>query len=259
LTSLTRVTSDKVRGLWRLYLGLRPRTMRAIVELPRRGMRFFRDWQRFRRAGGKAMLRDIAPVVIETGAATQSGGGHYFFQDVWALHRLRQFGPREHHDFGSRLDGFTAQATAICSIFYYDIRPPGFELPRFIYREADLLHLPLEDQCLSSVSCLHVAEHVGLGRYGDKIDPEGAHKAFLELARVLAPGGQLLLSVPVGRDRVEFNAQRIWHPLLPIRLLSDLHLQEFSVVTDDDVFVEYAHPDDFAAHKYACGLYRFIR
>src|ERR1035437_9128085 len=75
-------------------------------------------------------------------------------------------------------------------------------LPSFQYRI----------KVLVSVSCLHVAEHIGLGRYGDPIDPLGTNKALLELQRVLAPGGVLLFSMPVGRERVEFNAQRIWDP-----------------------------------------------
>lgn len=55
-------------------------------------------------------------------------------------------------------------------------------------------------------------EHVGLGRYGDSLDPQGSVKAARELVRVLTPGGRLLLSTPVGRERVQFNAHRIFAP-----------------------------------------------
>ena len=57
-----------------------------------------------------------------------------------------------------------------------------------------------------------MAEHIGLGRYGDPLDPLGTRKAAAELQRVLAPGGQLLFSLPVGRPRVEFNAHRVHDP-----------------------------------------------
>jgi len=175
------------------------------------------------------------------------------------LRQLSRFKPLEHHDFGSRLDGFVAQATSICPIFYWDIRAPNFHLPDFSFRKADILHLPLEDRSLRSASCLHVAEHIGLGRYGDSLDPKGAQKALLELQRVVASGGQLLFSIPVGRERVEFNAQRIWNPMKAIDILGRLQLQEFSVVTDEDTFIENANPEEFVTQKFACGLYVFKR
>ena len=43
---------------------------------------------------------------------------------------------------------------------------------------------------------MHTLEHIGLGRYGDKVDPMGDIRAMNELARVTAPGGNLLIAVP---------------------------------------------------------------
>ena len=106
---------------------------------------------------------------------------------------------------------------------------------------------------------LHVAEHIGLGRYGDSIDPHGTEKALRRLQRILARGGQLLYSMPIGRERIEFNAQRIWEPCRPIETLSELRLVEFAVVTDGNEFVADANPEDFTNARYACGLYRFQR
>jgi SAM-dependent methyltransferase len=157
------------------------------------------------------------------------------------------------------LDGFSAQATAVCPVVYYDIRLPQFALPSLTFRKDDLLHLSLPDQSLSSMSCLHVAEHIGLGRYGDELDPLGTDKALVELSRVLAPAGQLLFSMPIGRERVEFNAQRIWNPLRIVEGFPDLSLEEFSVVTDDNIFIENSRPEEFTTQEYACGLYLFRR
>jgi hypothetical protein len=246
------------RGCWRLVCSGRAVGLRFLITGPTQTLRFFRDREQFRRLGGDVPFHEIAPK-FDDRADGQTGGGHYFYQDVWALRRLGEFGPTEHHDFGSRLDGFAAQATAICPVYYYDIRPPRSSLPRFTFRKADLLELDLSDQSLRSMSSLHVIEHIGLGRYGDQLDPKGAERALSELQRVLAPGGQLLLSMPIGRERVEFNAQRVWHPLHPIECLRELQLQEFSVVTDDDLFVERAQPEDFTDARYACGLYVLTR
>ncbi len=42
---------------------------------------------------------------------------------------------------------------------------------------------------VESLSCKHVIEHIGLGRYGDVLDPGGDLKAISELKRALAVGG----------------------------------------------------------------------
>lgn len=75
--------------------------------------------------------------------------------------------------------------------------------------KGDILKLPFDDNALQTLSCLHTIEHIGLGRYGDQINPNGYYEALMELQRVVAPGGHLILSMPVGQERVEFNAQRI--------------------------------------------------
>ncbi len=46
-------------------------------------------------------------------------------------------------------------------------------------------------------SCMHTIEHIGLGRYGDPLDAVGDQTALSELQRVVAPGGSLLIVVPV--------------------------------------------------------------
>ena len=248
-----------LRGAWRLYQPMRYARLRQQLRLPALYARFWRDWKAFNAAGGAARFEELAPTLFDRDPSSQTGGGQYFYQDVWALRRLKAFNPVEHHDIGSRFDGFVGQATAICPITCWDIRPPRFQLPDFHFREGSILALPLPDQSLSSLSCLHVAEHIGLGRYGDSIDPEGTRKAIKELARVLAPGGQLLFSMPIGRERVCFNSQRIWDPTRPPREAEGLRLLEFSVVTDDDQFVEHAAPEAYTNSEYACGLYRFTR
>jgi SAM-dependent methyltransferase len=60
-------------------------------------------------------------------------------------------------------------------------------------------------------------EHDGLGMYGDPIDPEGDLKAMQKMKRIVKPGGLLFLALPVGRDKVRFNAARVYGRLrLPL-------------------------------------------
>jgi SAM-dependent methyltransferase len=217
------------------------------------------DWKTFREAGGASAFAELSPQLFDGNPATQSGGGHYFYQDIWALRKLAELQPEVHYDVGSRLDGFVGQATAICPVVCYDIRTPGFQLPRLEFRLGSILDLPAASDSIRSLSCLHVAEHIGLGRYGDAIDPEGTEKALRELMRVVAPGGQLLFSVPVGRERVCFNAERIWHPEKPLEVLKGLRLIEFKAVSDGGEFLENVEPGDLANAAYSCGLYQFSK
>ena len=41
------------------------------------------------------------------------------------------------------------------------------------------------------MSCLHVAEHIGLGRYGENIDINGTKNAVEELQRILVKNANL--------------------------------------------------------------------
>jgi hypothetical protein len=106
-------------------------------------------------------------------------------------------------------------------------------------------------------SGLHVAEHVGLGRYGDPLDPDGTRKAAFELKRVVAPGGSLFFALPVGKPRLCFNAHRIHAAETICDYFSGLDLVEFSGVHDDGRFVEQVELSEFRQSKYACGMFWF--
>ena len=53
-------------------------------------------------------------------------------------------------------------------------------------------------------------DHDGLGRYGDPIAPDGDLLTMRLLLRTLAPGAKVLVSVPVGPDRIIWNLMRIY-------------------------------------------------
>jgi len=112
---------------------------------------------------------------------------------------------------------------------------------------------------VQSISCLHVAEHVGLGRYGDPLDPQGTQKAAYELTRVLAKGGQLYFSLPIGKPRVCFNAHRIHSPGQILEYFKGLKLVGFSGVTDFGRFAENIPPTDLENANYACGMFHFTK
>jgi predicted SAM-dependent methyltransferase len=154
---------------------------------------------------------------------------------------------------------FVVQLTALCPVLWVEYRPVDLGLERLETRQGDVTALPFRERSIPSLSCMHVVEHVGLGRYGDPLAPDGHERACGELARVLAPGGALFLSMPVGRPRVCFNAHRVLDPASVPGLVPELRLVEFSVVTTAGRFRELVRPEDYRGEDYACGLYWLAR
>ena len=119
------------------------------------------------------------------------------------------------------------------------------------------MDLPFPDDSIDSLSCLHVIEHIGLGRYGDPIDPSGSIKAALELQRIVSRGGNLFLSVPIGRERVCFNAHRVHSAMTVLKLFPELTLLEFSFVDDEGLYLEHQSVEAAIGLEYGCGLFHF--
>jgi SAM-dependent methyltransferase len=181
---------------------------------------------------------------------------HYLYQAVWAASKIEQSGVETHIDVGSDIR-FVSQLTTHLSTIFVDIRPAVVLLDRFTCVSGDLLALPFKTQSIQSVSCLHVAEHVGLGRYGDALNPQGTYLACRELARVLAPGGHLYFSLPVGKPGLYFNAHRVHAPAQVCAYFHDLKLFEFSLVDDLGHYHQNCSLEKADDARYACGLFSF--
>lgn len=238
------------------YLGLR--TIQAAAVLPG-FIRFLHDRRTYRSLPGAEPLRllDTFPKLGDR-LPTTPYDSHYLFQDTWAANRVAEYQPTRHVDVGSRVD-YACFLTAITSVAFVDIRPLTAPIERLEPIVGSILDLPFEDQSLESVSCLHVVEHIGLGRYGDPLDPSGSQRAIAELQRVVAPGGHLLFGTPVGRPRVCFNAHRIHDPRDLRDLFGELELVEFAGVDDAGEFRRHRRVEDLADQSYACGLFHLRR
>lgn len=205
-------------------------------------------------------IRDVYPILTERDGASGDVRGHYFHQDLWAARKVFERRPASHLDVGSRIDGFVAHLLTFMPVTVVDIRPleTGIEGLSFIQADATSLSM-IPEASVESLSSLHVVEHFGLGRYGDSLDPGAWRDAMRALARVLVPGGRLYLSVPIGRERVEFNAHRVFDPNRVLEVMSDLELVSFAAVDDVGDLQDPATPDNYSRARFACGLFEFSK
>ena len=185
---------------------------------------------------------------------------HYVLHTAWAARRLAQIKPTRHVDISSNLF-FVAACSTFVPIDFYDYRPANLKLDNVECRRGDLMALPFADASVPSLSCMHVVEHIGLGRYGDPLDPEGDLKAMRELARVVSIGGSLLYVTPVGRPRIQFNAHRIYSYEQIVSAFPGYELREFALIPDvnNGGWITNATPEQVNAQKYGCGCFWFQR
>jgi Caenorhabditis protein of unknown function, DUF268 len=186
---------------------------------------------------------------------------HYFLQDIWAARKIFHNQPEKHVDVGSRVDGFIAHLLSFRTVEVLDIRHLESPVNGMTFRQADLMNTATVPTAVyDSVSCLHALEHFGLGRYGDPVDPDGHVKGLQSLIQMLKPGGTLILSVPIGQERVEFNGHRIFNPETIVQLACpSLQLQQFSYIDDQGILHEDVSTQDVPTLVYGCGLFEFCK
>lgn len=203
-------------------------------------------------------IRDFLPCLGEKVSYT-SFDRHYVYHTAWAMRKVKQINPFVHIDVASSLY-FCSLLSAFVPVKFYDYRPPALELDNLKVEYGDLLNLPFKFGEVKSLSCMHTIEHIGLGRYGDSIDPEGDKKAMRELARVIAPGGSLLFVVPVGKPKIIFNAHRIYSFEMIREMFTSFLLREFSLIPErkGGILVN-ASAERVAKEKYGCGCFWFIK
>lgn len=253
----------KLRNVHRFlaFLGFDPqRLIRNIGGLPG----FIKDIVAYTQGSPQSPFRvttrDLWPILNERKQPAGITRGAYFHQDLWAARKIFHRHSTRHWDIGSRIDGFIAHLLVFMPVTVIDIRniESGIEGLSFVCDNATDL-ATLEDDSIDSLSSLNAAEHFGLGRYSDPIDPHACFRFMTALQRVLAPGGRLYFSVPVGRERCEFNAHRVFSVGTILETFSSLQLVSFSLVTDDGYLQENVQPVNPSEAEYSCGLFEFTK
>jgi len=237
----------------------------------RRGLkgtgRLLRDYRQFNNQAGFSKDFPFGFTYPCPADRFEEGGvasGHYFHQDLLVARRIFERGPIRHIDVGSRVDGFVAHVASFRKIEVLDLRQVTKRVQNIIFHQFDLLDSEgrFEAAC-DSLSCLHTLEHIGLGRYGDRIMVNGHLDGFRALSAILKPGGVLYLSVPIGPQRIEFNAHRVFAAQTILELARDKYdLLNFSYVDDMGDLHENADVTETAAKNsfgcwYGCGIFEF--
>ncbi len=226
-----KATLRKVHWLLSEQFGI---DLRRMLRSLRGASRFVLDLVRYRQLDHAVM--QLQPCLHDRYEEGGSARSEYFIQDLYVARKIHERQPERHVDIGSRIDGFVAHVASFREIEVLDIRPMRTAIPGVVFRQADLMAdvqsaWPLCD----SLSCLHALEHFGLGRYGDPLDAQGSRKGLHNMTQLLRPGGLLYLSVPIGVERVVFNAHRVFDPLTILRWAAenDMTLEAFAQIDAD--------------------------
>ena len=251
---------------WILYsqFGLDP----LIIVKSFRGLpRFIKEWFEFRKNYSGPM--NLMPCLHDWDAEGGTTKNEYFWQDLLVARWIFDANPHRHVDVGSRVDGFVAHVASFRDVEVFDVRPISTQIPGIVFKQADLMcidGLPssVNGYC-DSISCLHAIEHFGLGRYGDPIDPMGYERGIANMALLLKPGGKFYLSTPIGHERVEFNANRVFDPssIIFFAECHALRLQKLTVIGSSgephEVQVSPETISVLAKSNYNLGIFVFIK
>ena len=257
-------------SIYRLLLmfGINPqKTLHSIKGLPY----YFQNLRSLKKQM-KSSAKEFAlgkpyPCLGDRFSDSGSAKGHYFHQDLLVARRIHLSNPSIHVDIGSRIDGIVAHVAAFRPIEVLDIRPLSNDIPNVSFVQADLMAIiknDLAEHC-DSLSCLHAMEHFGLGRYGDPVNYDGYLLGLDNLHRILKKGGKLYFSVPIGPQRIEFDAHRVFSLGYLLELFDGKYkIDHFSFVNDKGDLHESVLMSETAIQNnfgcvYGCGIFEMTK
>lgn len=238
----------------------------SIKGLPK----FIKNYRRFRKlhlqSNKEFPIQRLSPKPADRYAAAGNVPQHYFYQDYFAAKRIYENNPEKHVDIGSRIDGFVAHVAVFRNVEVFDIRELNFEIPNVKFIKADITHedFKLNNYC-DSVSCLHAAEHFGLGRYGDPLDYYGHIKGLNNIYKLLKKGGRFYFSAPIGPQRIEYDAHRVFSVKYLLNQFRGRYgTVAFHYIDDNNYYhlnetlYEKQAADNFGCN-YGCGIFELVK
>jgi Caenorhabditis protein of unknown function, DUF268 len=191
---------------------------------------------------------------------------HYFHQDLHIANKIFINNPQKHIDIGSRVDGFVAHVASFREIEVFDIRKLNDKIKNVKFVQADLMNDNfIFEEYTDSVSCLHAIEHFGLGRYGDKVNINGHAKGLDNIYKLLKKNGKFYFSTPIGPQRIEFDAHRVFSLRYLLEIFEGKYLiNTFSYINDKNILFENVElsPENIENNFnciYGCGIFEMTK
>jgi hypothetical protein len=209
--------------------------------------------------GVNLTVKERFPVALDYSG--NSINRHYWFQDIHVarsvIDKSRDVPGHLHIDIGSRIEGFiTSLLAARINLVFGEIN-----LPKIDFEGARIARIDLQDMSpdqfegATSVSCLHVIEHLGLGKYGDKIDALGHLKVFRDFHRVVPDGCVVYVSSPTSSaPGIVFNAGRHLDPaeMCEAATSAGFSIEERAFVTTDWQLLINPTMEQMQSDAYGC-------
>ena len=235
--------------------------IKALIATPK----YVLDWMLFSKEYKGVMVP--VPCMHDKNDEAGATKDEYFIQDLIVAQEIKNKSPVKHVDIGSRIDGFVAHVAAFREIEVFDIREVKVKVSGIVFKQADLMRLDDQHENLieycDSLSCLHAVEHFGLGRYGDPINSVGYKLGIHNMLTMLSRGGDFYLSCPIGKPRVEFNANHIF---LADEILKTVEnegmILDKILVVKEGCLLELERKDIVALSEksyYSLGIFFFIK
>lgn len=225
--------------------------------------KFLIDFIKFKKNNKNfAMLyKESFPILYEFNSSVNPIDYQYFYQFYWALDLIKKNNFDNHLDIGSQIQ-FTGILSMFKKVTFLDIRKLNLELPNLNFLEGSVTDLPFQKNSLFSVSILHVFEHLGLGRYGEKLDSTAYKKAANELSRVITDKGKLYISTTIGNERIQFNAQIVFSPNTILEIFNDFELLSFSLVDSEGKYFPKMNINNYkfnqnSGNDFELGMFEF--
>ncbi len=221
---------------------------------------FLKDVFIFKKKGGK--IDGFLPILGEKNLNSGNIDKHYFLLDIFIANLIFKNKPNKHLDLGSRFDGLVSHLASFRKVDVMDLRSNRKDLININFIKKDFLKKTTKNlkEYYNSISSLHVIEHIGLGRYGDRIYIDGHKKAFRNIINYLKKGGLFYFAVPIGKKNITiFNAHRIFLPKEILGWSEKLELINFHYIDDNGKLKKNISVDhkDLLKQNYACGIFIF--
>ena len=231
-----------------------------VIDLPKVWFKYFRDLKQLKKTqhDNEFIISPDYPCLADN-TNTSGEFGRYVYQDSWAFKHVLSKKPKKLVDIASSTY-FVAFAAQITSIESVDIRLLHTSMKTIKSKIGDVTSLPYKNNSVEALSSLSVIEHIGLGRYGDKVDYDGMQKAINEIKRVVAFNGMILVAFPVGKiNKVIFNAHRICTPEKVYMMFKGLKLIDEKYALSNKIIGKKEYDKINRPYSYGCFYFTKLK